>query len=259
MRSSGLRCSLAVARRQWSLVKPDALIVSSKQTALPAAAQAFSQKSFTEAELTVRKLLPPELREIPDPLKKGFTVDDVAKHLEDAVPKWIKAWEFLSVADQAILNQGGDPFKKVKVKGPSPIPVVRVQQLDKYGRAYGTGRRKRSTACVWITPGDGSFEVNRKPVREYFFADLARQHAIEPLMVTGQAGKFDVRCIVAGGGLSGQAGAVRLGIARALQNYDPDFRRILKPHGMLTRDSRKVEPKKPGQTKARKKYQWVKR
>jgi len=114
-------------------------------------------------------------------------------------------------------------------------------------------------AQVWIKEGTGKITVNNRPFEDYFTMDYWKVHAIEPLVVTKYIGKFDVRIIATGGGHTGQSGAIRMGLARALQNWDPTTRVIMKPLKLLTRDMRKVERKKPGQKKARKKYQWVKR
>lgn len=141
----------------------------------------------------------------------------------------------------------------------SVAPQTRVRQVDDLGRAYGTGRRKTSSARVWIWPGTGRMTVNARSLVDYFPWTAHCEDIIAPFFVTDTACAFDVRCTVKGGGVSGQAGAIRLGIARALQNFDPDHRPNLKQAGFLTRDSRKVERKKPGLVKARKAPQWVKR
>jgi len=132
--------------------------------------------------------------------------------------------------------------------------------VDEFGRAYGTGRRKSSVARVWIKEGSGQFMVNDKNFSEYF-QPIQREHALGAFLATKTAGLFDTFCTVKGGGISGQAGAVRLGIARALEAYDPHHRLALRAgaENMLTRDSRRVERKKPGLKKARKAFQWVKR
>jgi len=131
-------------------------------------------------------------------------------------------------------------------------------KVDVLGRSYGTGRRKTSIARVWIKDGSGQFVINNKSSVDYF-QPIQREHCIGPFIASKTAGLFDIWCTVKGGGMSGQAGAIRLGIGRALQNYSPELKPILRNAGMLTRDSRKVERKKPGQKKARKQYQWVKR
>ena len=126
--------------------------------------------------------------------------------------------------------------------------------IDEFGRAYGTGRRKTSVARVWVKDGSGVFIVNDKEFVDYF-QPLQRMHVLEAFEASKTAGLFDVWCTVKGGGMSGQAGAVRLGISRALEAFDPNLRPSLSRAGMLTRDSRRVERKKPGQKKARKKFQ----
>jgi small subunit ribosomal protein S9 len=131
-------------------------------------------------------------------------------------------------------------------------------QIDAFGRAYGTGRRKTSIARVWIAEGSGCFIVNDRDISDYFQA-FQRNEVLKPFTVTETSGLFDVYCTVRGGGISGQAGAVRLGISRALEHFNPAHRMQLRPEGLLTRDPRRVERKKPGQKKARKKFQWVKR
>lgn len=136
---------------------------------------------------------------------------------------------------------------------------VRVQKLDKLGRAYGTGRRKESVARVWLKPGNGEVIVNGKPVLKYFTRSVLQTIVMQPFTISNRAGRYDVWCTVSGGGLSGQAGAVRHGISRALADYEPDLRSVLKPVGMMTRDSRTVERKKFGLMKARRSFQFSKR
>jgi small subunit ribosomal protein S9 len=132
-------------------------------------------------------------------------------------------------------------------------------KLDALGRAYGTGRRKDATARVWVKPGTGKVIVNGITQDEYFKRPTQRLILNQPFLITGRVGEFDVMCTVAGGGLSGQAGAVRHGISRALVNFEPALRGDLKKAGMLTRDSRMVERKKVGLHKARRSKQWAKR
>lgn len=122
-----------------------------------------------------------------------------------------------------------------------------------------TGRRKRSVARVILVPGTGKITVNEKPIEEYFPRETLRMILTQPFQVAGVVGKYDAFISVSGGGLSGQAGAVRHGIARALANLNPDFRTKLKKEGLLTRDPREVERKKYGQPKARKRFQFSKR
>ncbi|NJN93522.1 MAG: 30S ribosomal protein S9 [Anaerolineales bacterium] len=124
----------------------------------------------------------------------------------------------------------------------------------------GLGRRKTATARVRLhTGGSGNFTVNDKPIQDYFSRDTDQVHINEALKVTGTDGRFNVTVKVMGGGVTGQAGAVRLGIARALLKADPDYRKVLREHGMLTRDSRAKERKKPGLKRARKAPQYTKR
>lgn len=132
--------------------------------------------------------------------------------------------------------------------------ITKEPVIDRFGRAYGTGRRKTSIARVWVKRGAGEFIVNDRELVDYF-QSLQRMHAIEAFQASKTAGLFDVWCTVKGGGMSGQAGAVRLGIARALEAFNPQLRPALSRAGMLTRDSRRVERKKFGQKKARKKFQ----
>ena len=136
---------------------------------------------------------------------------------------------------------------------------VHVQKLDKQGRAYATGKRKNAVARVWIRPGKGEITVNDKKVVQYFARPVLRMLITQPFLVADRYNQFDVFCTVVGGGLSGQAGAVRHGISRALTNYEPDLRGILKVAGFLTRDSRVVERKKYGKMKARRSFQFSKR
>ena len=135
----------------------------------------------------------------------------------------------------------------------------REQKLDAQGRAYGTGRRKESTARVWVTRGKGKITVNGKPQEQYFGRQTHLLVLNQPFLVAGRVGEFDVVCTVAGGGLSGQAGAIRHGISRALDNFEPALHTPLKKAGFLTRDARQVERKKVGKHKARRSKQWAKR
>ena len=147
---------------------------------------------------------------------------------------------------------------------PPPQVAVSTQpkrepKRDELGRSYATGRRKESTARVWIRPGKGEIIVNDKKVVQYFARPVLRMLITQPFLVADRYNQFDVVCTVVGGGLSGQAGALRHGISRALTHYEPDLRGILKVAGFLTRDSRVVERKKYGRRKARRGMQWAKR
>lgn len=147
----------------------------------------------------------------------------------------------------------------------SPAPTEEPQReikrrgVEAGGYFWGTGRRKTSVARVRIKPGSGKFLVNKKEVNEYFCADRLRSDAVAPLEATKNIGKFDVFVNVAGGGSTGQAGAVMLGLARALMTANTEFEPALRDGGYLTRDDRKVERKKPGQPGARKRFQFSKR
>ncbi|MBC7180294.1 MAG: 30S ribosomal protein S9 [Roseovarius sp.] len=130
---------------------------------------------------------------------------------------------------------------------------------DALGRSYATGKRKDAVARVWIKPGSGKVVVNGKPMNEYFARPVLQMILKQPFTVSGTEGQFDVMATVAGGGLSGQAGAVKHGVSKALQLYDPTLRGALKAAGFLTRDSRVVERKKYGKRKARRSFQFSKR
>lgn len=133
------------------------------------------------------------------------------------------------------------------------------QVVDSLGRARATGRRKTSSARVWIKPGNGKIIINKKDMDEYFGRPVLSMIVNNVFQATDTLGKFDVYCTVSGGGLSGQAGAILHGIARSLDNFDPSLHKTLRQGGFLTRDSRKVERKKPGRPKARKSFQFSKR
>jgi small subunit ribosomal protein S9 len=138
--------------------------------------------------------------------------------------------------------------------------VVRKAKLDEKGRSYGTGRRKVASARVWLKPGNGKIIVNGKPANQYFARPVLQMIINQPFEATKNANKFDVFATVEGGGLSGQAGAVRHGISRALDNYNPEVNHSpLRTGGFLTRDSRVVERKKYGRKKARRRFQFSKR
>ncbi len=143
-------------------------------------------------------------------------------------------------------------------EGQAPAPV-HVQKLDKLGRAYATGKRKDAVARVWIKPGSGKIVINDRPYEEYFARPVLRMILQQPLGLTSRVGQYDMMVNVTGGGLSGQAGAVRHGLSKALTFYEPELRPVLKKEGFLTRDSRVVERKKYGKKKARRSFQFSKR
>jgi small subunit ribosomal protein S9 len=134
-----------------------------------------------------------------------------------------------------------------------------VQKLDAQGRAYATGKRKNAIARVWIKPGAGKVTVNERDIEVYFARPVLRMLIQQPLVVANRAGQYDVVVSVAGGGLSGQAGAVRHGLSKALTYFEPELRPALKKVGFLTRDARVVERKKYGRAKARRSFQFSKR
>ena len=146
------------------------------------------------------------------------------------------------------------------VQAPAQIAaVIREQEIDAQGRAYATGRRKDAVARVWLKPGTGKIVVNGRDQEIYFARPSLRLVINQPFGVTERTGQYDVIATVKGGGLSGQAGAVKHGIAQALSKYEPLLRSAVKSEGFLTRDSRVVERKKFGRAKARKSFQFSKR
>ncbi len=140
-----------------------------------------------------------------------------------------------------------------------PAAPVHVQKLDKQGRAYATGKRKNAIARVWVKPGSGKIIVNEKEFAAYFARPVLQMILQQPIVAANRGGQFDIVATVIGGGLSGQAGAVRHGISKALTYYEPGLRAVLKKGGFLTRDSRVVERKKYGKAKARRSFQFSKR
>ncbi len=134
-----------------------------------------------------------------------------------------------------------------------------VQKLDDHGRAYATGKRKDAIARVWIKPGTGKVVINDKEFEKYFARPVLQMVMRQPIVAANRDGQYDIVATVRGGGLSGQAGAVRHGISKALTHFEPELRPVLKKGGFLTRDSRTVERKKYGRAKARKSFQFSKR
>ena len=137
--------------------------------------------------------------------------------------------------------------------------VVRKPKKDKLGRSYATGKRKDAVARVWIKPGKGNITVNSKDIDVYFARPVLKMVINQPFEITNRINEFDVVCTVSGGGLSGQAGAIKHGISKALNEFEPELRDCLKKAGFLTRDDRTVERKKYGKAKARRSYQFSKR
>jgi small subunit ribosomal protein S9 len=157
-----------------------------------------------------------------------------------------------SLADLKALVQGTPAASATEAPKREP-------KRDALGRSYATGSRKESVARVWIKPGKGQILINDKPAAKYFARPVLRMLITQPFLVADRYQVFDVNATVVGGGLSGQAGAVRHGISRALCNYEPELRSILKKAGFLTRDPRAVERKKYGKVKARRSFQFSKR
>ena len=141
----------------------------------------------------------------------------------------------------------------------APEAPKHVQKIDSLGRAYATGKRKDAVARVWIKPGSGKITINDRDQEQYFARPVLRMMIAQPLVVTDRLTQFDVIATVEGSGLSGQAGAIRHAISKALTYYEPALRPVLKPHGFLTRDPRVVERMKYGRAKARRSFQFSKR
>jgi len=153
--------------------------------------------------------------------------------------------------------QGFDALASLSSNPEAAAPAE--PKIDAQGRAYATGKRKNAIARVWIKPGKGSITINGRDQEVYFARPVLRMMIAQPLEVTDRLGQFDVIVTVEGSGLSGQAGAIRHGLSKALTYYEPGLRPVLKPHGFLTRDSRVVERKKYGKAKARRSFQFSKR
>ena len=145
------------------------------------------------------------------------------------------------------------------LKAAAPEGPKYVKKVDKQGRAYATGKRKDAIARVWIKPGSGKIIINDKEYLGYFARPVLQMILNQPLVAANRQGQFDIVATVVGGGLSGQAGAVRHGLSKALTNFEPELRGVLKKGGFLTRDSRVVERKKYGKAKARRSFQFSKR
>ena len=159
----------------------------------------------------------------------------------------------------AVAESKADAEKSDDALAVSDAPAKKERKVDDLGRSYATGRRKDAVARVWIKPGSGKVIVNGRDQTTYFARHTHRLILNQPFLVVDRVGKFDVMATVKGGGLSGQAGAVRHGISRALENFEPTLRPALKKAGMMTRDDRIVERKKVGKHKARRTKQWAKR
>lgn len=181
----------------------------------------------------------------------NLLLDSINTHQPD--PEEVEWTEYVKEAEEKAQAQR---LRRIELNK----PMERVSEIDERGRSYGRGGRKTAQARVWIQPGFGEVVVNQRPLTEYFDRLTDREQILAPFVATETCGAFDVLATVKGGGLTGQAGAIRLGVARALNAYNPDtYRPALKFLGYLTRDARKVERKKVGHVKARKSPQWVRR
>jgi small subunit ribosomal protein S9 len=165
----------------------------------------------------------------------------------------------LAAAAPAVAAPVAEDAPIAPVAPPAPTMPLRQQEIDAQGRAYATGRRKDAVARVWLKPGSGKVTVNGRDQEVYFARPTLRLVINQPFSVTDREGQYDIIATVKGGGLSGQAGAVKHGISQALTKYEPALRSAVKAEGFLTRDSRTVERKKYGKAKARKSFQFSKR
>lgn len=182
----------------------------------------------------------------------GATLGDV---LKEAVAEA----EATAAADATTADAPAEAEAAAPVAPAEPEATAAVKKVDELGRSYATGRRKNAVARVWLKPGSGQIVVNGKPGPEYFARPVLQMIINQPFTVVDREGQYDIWCTVSGGGLSGQAGAVRHGLSRALTHMEPMLRSALKKGGFLTRDSRAVERKKYGKRKARRSFQFSKR
>ncbi|MFZ2998182.1 30S ribosomal protein S9 [Sphingobium sp.] len=185
------------------------------------------------------------------------SLSDLAQIAADAAAAPVAAPAAAEAAPAAVSTEAEAPA--APVAPPVSTMPLREQEIDAQGRAYATGRRKDAVARVWVKPGSGKITVNGRDQETYFARPTLRLVINQPFGVTERVGQYDVICTVKGGGLSGQAGAVKHGIAQALTKYEPALRSTVKAEGFLTRDSRVVERKKYGKAKARKSFQFSKR
>ena len=194
-----------------------------------------------------------------DPPEKEIPEEEPAPPATPRTPRAAQTFQGLASLRQAMAAPARPPAAAAAAM---PIPVVPTDvqpKLDAQGRAYATGKRKNAIARVWIRPGSGKIEINGRDSPVYFARPVLRMLISQPFVMADRMNQFDVWCTVKGGGLSGQAGAVRHGISKALTFYEPGLRPTLKQGGFLTRDSRVVERKKYGKAKARRSFQFSKR
>jgi small subunit ribosomal protein S9 len=221
------------------------------------------QRDFERMMMTDRRFLEAaglHLMQDADKLEEATRGDAEMSKPIRSMPLWMlyEVAQSEMDSDEELLNPLKPEPKNARRTRPEPT-IVRIPLRDALGRAWAVGRRKSSHALVSVQLGDGDFFVNHEPLAEYFQLVGSRQEAVAALAALRVCGAFDVHATVRGGGVSGQTGAVKLGVARALARFDPLLRPKLKALGLLHRDPRVVERKKPGQKKARKKFQWVKR
>lgn len=167
--------------------------------------------------------------------------------------------ETKTLADLGELKDGETAAPTSPASPSAPAAPVHEKKVDQFGRAYATGKRKNAIARVWLKPGTGKITINKRDYTAYFARPVLQMLLKQPLVVTNRLDQFDIIATATGGGLSGQAGAVRHGISKALTHFEPELRAILKKGGFLTRDSRVVERKKYGRAKARRSFQFSKR
>ena len=194
-----------------------------------------------------------EINAIAEALKEA----EAAKAAEAGTPEMTKASD-AGASDAKVTNVAVDTGSAEQTPADQEIAAVE-PKIDEHGRSYATGKRKDAVARVWIKPGSGRIEVNGRDVETYFARPVLRMILAQPFEAAERKNQYDVKCTVKGGGLSGQAGAVRHGISKALTLYEPSLRPALKSGGFLTRDSRVVERKKYGRRKARRSFQFSKR
>ncbi|KAI5077168.1 hypothetical protein GOP47_0006992 [Adiantum capillus-veneris] len=190
--------------------------------------------------------------------KKGYTDDDIANLLAGFyVPVGMPHLDDYKYVDLEEARR--QKRREMELQKIAEMAKRWVRKVDEHGFAHGVGRRKTSSARVWIKEGQGRIVINKKHHDMYFVSMDDRVKYLQPFVATDTLGMFDTFVLVRGGGITGQAGAIRLGVSRALMWFEPSWRKVLKQAGMLTRDPRMVERKKPGKAKARRSFQWVKR
>jgi len=196
----------------------------------------------------------------PETPEKETPEQEPAAPATPRTPRAAQTFQGLASLRQAMATPAARVPAAAAAAAPIPAAPIDVQpKLDAQGRAYATGKRKNAIARVWIRPGSGKIEINGRDSPVYFARPVLRMLISQPFVMADRMNQFDVWCTVKGGGLSGQAGAVRHGISKALTFYEPGLRPTLKQGGFLTRDSRVVERKKYGKAKARRSFQFSKR